>query len=260
MSIPFCFLCLVVPGLDDKPASTALPVAEVRKVVAAIVEAAEENSRRPANKLKEDELFDHYVRRAAAAARDQRVSPQAFLLALGVALDHTGFLRNNPLIRPTLVQLESDQERQHRLKVVGTPTLRHREDWALHFAIAAALTAHLGADMAERLSIAKELWDARGDSGFSFADLAADYAGIELAKSLLANEGEATKRLRSLAERFTGNDFLPKLDDLEDGLPLKQFEEKYGGVRDPRFLRHCAEVRARVLQSPGFQPAGERKD
>ena len=79
----------------------------------------------------------------------------------------TLFLRKNPVLRPFLAELETDAERQRRLKSIGRPCLRGREDWSLHFAISAALTARLGAEAAERLGIAKELWDARGDSGFS---------------------------------------------------------------------------------------------
>ena len=100
--------------------------------------------------------------------------------------------------------------------------------------------------------------DAQGTSGFSFADLAADYAGIELAKRLLAEKGEL--RLGELVETFKGDDFLPKLDDLEDGLPWKAFVEKYGDTSDPRFLRHCEAIRARVLKCPGFAAHRDKKD
>ena len=48
----------------------------------------------------------------------------------------------------------------------------------MRFAISAALTAHSGAERAKQVGVAKEFLDALGSSGFSFADLAADYAGI----------------------------------------------------------------------------------
>ena len=241
---------------DISAAKKSGPVGEVRKVVAAIVLVAEENAGRGGEKLQGDILFETYVRRAAAVARDEHLSPRAFLIGLGVALDHTSFLRRNPLIRPYLVQIESEEERQRRLKVIGRPTLRRREDWPLHFAIAAALTAHLSPEAAERLSIAKEVLDAQGTSGFSFADLAADYAGIALANRLLEADGE--KRLSDLVKAFKGDDYLPMLNDLEDGLPWEDFTQKYGGITDPRFLRHCEAIRKRVLNSPGFQTSKEK--
>lgn len=235
---------------DDPAAKPGLPVEEVRKVVSAIVGTAEQNVSRPGGPLKGDRLFDLYLRSAARTAREKKLSPRAFLLGIGVALDHTSFLRKNPLIRPYLVQIETDAERQKRLTVIGRPTLRQREDWSLHFSIAAALTAHLGPATAEQLSIAKEVLDAQGASGFSFADLAADYAGIGLANLLLGDQGE--KQLARLAEAFQGNDFLPRLDDLEDGIPWEKFQGKYGSLSDSRFLKHCESIRTRVLKSPGF--------
>jgi hypothetical protein len=193
-----------------------------------------------------------YVRRAAAAARAENVSPRGFLLGLGVALDHSDLLRKNPLLLPFLAQVETNDERQRRLKSLGKPSLRGREDWAMHFAISAGLTGQLGPRSAEALGIAKELWDAHGESGFSFADLAADYAGIALAQMLLEKGRE--RRLGELAEGFRGDDFLPRLDDLEDGLPWERFVEKYGGTDDRRFTEHCEAIRRRVAKAPAYQP------
>src|SRR5207244_3571623 len=142
-----------------------------------------------------DALADIYVRRAAATAVGDKASARAFLLALGVVFDHTNVLRSNPLMGRVLSQIEDDDERRHRLRVLGEPRLRGRNDWLLHFSIAAALTAQLGPESAEQLSIAKELWDAKGTSGFSFGDLAADYAGIEFALGLLADTENARQQI-----------------------------------------------------------------
>src|SRR5690242_11820668 len=97
--------CLLVPLLfafpegDRKPGELAAPPDEVRRVVAAIVRAAEENAARGAGRLRGGDLADYYVRRAAAAADREGVTPAAFLLALGVGLDHTDVLRGNPVTR-----------------------------------------------------------------------------------------------------------------------------------------------------------------
>src|SRR5262245_37494696 len=152
---------------------------EARPVVAAVVRAAEENAARAKGKLDGDALADFYVRRAAAEARDKGLSPKAFLVGLGVALDSTDLLRKNVLLRGVLAQIETDSERDKRLKVLGQPTLRGRHDWMMHFAVSGALTAQLGPDAAEQIGLTKELLDSReGGSGFSFGDLAADYAGV----------------------------------------------------------------------------------
>jgi hypothetical protein len=249
MNLCLCVAALCVAPVAAEPKSN---FEEAKTVVAAVVKAAEENAAKGKAKLDGDALADFYVRRAAASARDSGVAPGAFLLALGVALDDSDLLRNNFLLRRVLTQIESDQEREKRLKVLGQPTLRKRHDWLLHFAVSAALTSQLGADVAEQIGIAKELQDSRGGSGFSFADLAADYSGIAFAQRLLEKDETGKKLLPGLAEGFKGDDFLPKLDDLEDGLPAAKLQEKYGKIDDPRFVKRCEGVRELVKMSPGF--------
>ena len=131
----------------------------------------------------------------------------------------------------------------------------------MHFWISAALTAHAGAETAEQIGIAKELLDARGRSGFSFSDLAADFAGVALAKQALAGDAESSQRfLGRLGEAFRGDRYLPAVEDLEEGISMDRFLEKYGGVKDPRFLQACDAIRARVGKSPGLsQPPKESR-
>ena len=96
-------------------------------------------------------------------------------------------------------------------------------------------------------------FDARGNIGFSFADLAADHAGIALASQLLDKKEAAGNRLRHLAEKFRGDDYLPTLDDLEDALPWKTFVEKYESVSDPRFVKHLESIRVRISRTAGLE-------
>lgn len=241
-------LCLL-PAAEPKSAAE-----EARPVIAAVVKAAEENAARQTGKLDGDALGDFYIRRAAAAARDGDLPPRAFLLGIGVALDSTDLLRKNVLLRGVLTQAESDQERERRLKVLGKPTVRGRHDWIMHFAVSAALTSQLGPETAEQIGLTKEFLDARdGGSGFSFADLAADYAGVAFANRVLDREN-GKKLLAAVAEGFKGDDYLPKIDDLEDGLPAAKLHEKYGKSDDPRFLKHCEEVRKRVMEASALKP------
>jgi hypothetical protein len=236
---------------EDAEPGMVIPVAEARRVVAAVVRAAE-----GAPAARGDDLADLCVRRAAAAAAEEGISPRGFLLGLGVALDSTDQLRNNPLTRPLVTRVESDQERRRRLQSLGKPTLRGRHDWLLHFAASAALAAHLGPEAAEGAGLAKELLDARGGSGFSFADLAADFAGVSLARRLLSADEPNRISLRELARRFRGADFFPRVDDLEEGLSWRRFTEKYGGPSDPRFVRQAEEIRHRLRRRRGAAAPG----
>lgn len=247
--VSFCLLF----GVDDsKKTEPSLIVQEVRQIVAVIVDAAEANQRMFNGRMLEDQLADQYVRRAAEAAVRAK-STRGFLIALGVAVDESSMLRRNPLIRPFLMQIESDVERQRRLRALGKPSLRKRNDWLMHYWISAALTAHAGPEIAEQFGLAKELMDSRGTSGFSFADLAADYAGIALARALLANDDNGLARLKLMATDFRGSDYLPAIEDLEDGLPAARFEQKYGGLRDERFLTLRDSIKLRVEKAKGVQ-------
>src|SRR5437588_12218593 len=92
-----------------------LPIEGARAVLAAVVQAAE---RKPP--VTGDELTGHYYRAAAQAAK--RVPAlrraDAFLLAMGVALDDSDLLRNNALTRGLWQQLETADERERRLRVM----------------------------------------------------------------------------------------------------------------------------------------------
>ena len=85
--------------------------------------------------------------------------------------------------------------------------------------VSAALTVWLGPRAAQTLGIVKELRDSRSDSGFSYADLSADLAGIAFALGVRSS----SPSLESLSGSFTIGDFFPTVDDLEEGIPWKTF-------------------------------------
>jgi hypothetical protein len=230
------------------------PREEVRQVVAAIVRAAEDNAARPRGRLQGDALADYYVRRAAAAAEARHVSPRACLVALGVALDDTDVLRKNPLTRPYLTEVESDDERRQRLRVLGRPSLRGRHDWLLHFAVTAGIAGHSGLAKAEQAGVMKEVADSLGTSGFSFGDLAADYTGLEFSRRLLGPADEARRRLHDAAEHFDGDRYLPAgVKGLEEDIPWKRLVKDYGNPQEERFRRACEKVHKLVLEAPAFR-------
>ena len=245
-------LCMVLLwGTQPESAklSSSIQVASVRKIIASVVQAAEENQKRPEGPRKGDELASFYVQRAIQASLKEKTTPQELLFGLGIALDHTTVVRDNPLARPILKQIESDADRKHRLSVLGNPTMKGRNDWLLHFSISAALTAILNARVAEDAGITKEVLDSKGGSGFSFADLAADYAGINFAESLLKNPKEAPDKLARWSKDFAVETWLPRMDGFEEGLSWRQVCDRFGGLDDPRFRKACRNVRDQVLKA-----------
>ena len=117
------------------------------------------------------------------------------------------------------------------------------------------MTASSGPEATELLGIAKELQDALGPSGFSFADLGADYAGIALAKHLLARPD----RLADIAKGFRAEDYLPSLGDLEEGIPLQALSQKYGDPGSETFRAACRSVRDRIDGQGVYKTAADKK-
>ena len=232
------------PAATDKEAAT-------RKVVRAIAVVADDNAKE--KRLRGDELTTLYIRTAADIARfeDKEVRVAAFLVGLGIGLDDSNILRGNPLARDFCRKVETDEERAKRIAVLGTPTIAKRRDLCQHFAVSAALVELVGPALAEQAGLAKELIDMTKASGFSFTDLAADYAGVAFANHLKAKP----ERLDRLHERFVLADYMPKLDGLRDGLPKARFAADYGDVGDDRFTKEYDALKARVTGLKVYETA-----
>ena len=239
---PFVAIALVAAAPSDEERTAA-----ARTVVRAVVARAELLR---VNRPKDDALTAEYVRAAAKAASTEAESVRvaAFLIGLGVALDDTTTLRSNPLTARTIRAIESDAERKTRLAVLGEPTVRGRRDLCLHFAVSAALSELLGPEAAESIGLAKEMLDMTraGGSGFSFADLTANYAGLAFAAKVRSDP----KRLTKIAEAFEVNEFVPAIDGLREGITAKEFAADYGSADDTRFKAAVAEVKNRVATLP----------
>ncbi len=228
-------------GVASKPLVQA-----TQAVVQAVVEAAEENT-----SLAEDQLTERYIRKAAATAASlkKEVAAKAFLLGLGIALDNSAQFRYMPPTGPLCRQVESNEQRRHRLSVLGLPTMQGRRDLAKHFVVSAALTSLVGRRAAVAAGIGKELRDARGRSGFSFADLTADMAGASFASALLQEK----ITLSDIASDFSVADFLGDPDGLEEGIAWKELQKRYGSAQDDRFHREQAALLKKIQALPGYQ-------
>ena len=241
----------LAPPADAKPPA-ASKADGVRKVVAAVRDRAKVLREKPAaDRLRGDPLTQDLVRTAAAAALtlDPAHQTPAFLTALGIALDDSTTLRNNPLTRDLCRAAETDAERTERIAALGTPTVLSRRDLCQHFAISAALTELFGSAAAETAGITKELMDMNGTSGFSFIDLTADLAGVAFAGRVKNDP----KKLAELAEAFAVGDYMPATANLREGLSPKRFATDYGNIADARFTAALDGLRMRVAACPGLK-------
>jgi hypothetical protein len=241
----------IIPPLVADPATL---VGATRIVVEGIVEAAEEGpSKSPGGG---DDLTDFYFRRAAAAAQTvpDELAPRAYLLGLAVGLDHSTLLRESPLVGSFWRRVESDSERRHRLDVLGSPTMAGRRDLAQHFVVSGGLTALVGPGAAQAVGVAKELADSQRGSGFSFADLTADVAGVIFAQHVC----DGRLAFTTLEESFHVPRFMPDPEGATEGLSWQEFTRRYGSTQDDRFTVWMKTARERVLALPGYEPSHGR--
>lgn len=168
---------------------------------------------------------------------------RAALLALGIFL---GSERIEPLVGSIRTGKLADCENNPRYVM-----LANRQDLRLHFIISAALKVISDSGMSRAVGEFKELLDAgRGGSGFSFADLAADMAGVKLAERLLDNAGDGRRAQTVLAETTDERVFFPVIGGLPEGLSQKQFEFEYGDLKDPRYRLVVTEIEYRLALLP----------
>jgi hypothetical protein len=244
-------LHLLLPLAEDPPQAPESPPAA--RVVAAVAKSAAENGALPEEKrLRDDALGDRLVRAAAAAAGED---PKAFLVGLAHAVDPAGTLARHPLTAAAFRGLETAEEGEARRRTLGRPALRGRTDLLVHFACAAAVAAVATPEAAEAGSRAKEVVDARpGGSGFSFADLLVDLAGIRFAAWVAA---DPKPRLALLSKEFRGADFCPDPAGQPEGLSAEAFAKEYGSLSDERFRKAVAGLKDRVEALEVHRKAGE---
>jgi hypothetical protein len=216
-----------------------------RTIVGAVRTAAQERAARAAT-LQKDRLTEYYVRCAADAAQavPADVAPAALLLGLGIALDESETLLQNRLTREFSIAVETPLERQQRCQALASPTLLDRRDLAQHFFLSGYLAAVVGSAAAESAGIAKELADAKSGSGFSYADLAADLAGIAFAERLLRHEVS----LQELAQRFETASFMPGVEGLPEGLRWNELEPQLTGDGADSFASYRRTIRDRLAR------------
>jgi len=195
---------------------------------------------------------------AALAARvdpagDPALELEAVFWALAYFLDTRDRLPSQPLTANVLEGLETPVQRAARHRAAAGVTLEGRQDLAVHFFAAAALTLRLGPRATSRMALAKELADAQAldrgtGTGFSFADLCAGEAGIRLGV-----------RVKELGAGWTATlpwrmqDLMPGVAGLEEGLTSSALEAEFGGVQGARFQSRMRRIQERVAACNAYR-------
>ena len=131
-------------------------------------------------------------------------------------------------------------------------TLQGRVDLAQHFAISAALAAWAGEPLANTIGLDKEVDDARGGSGFSFADLAADRAGTRFGELAVR---QPARLAAALADGLGSEGIMPATDGLPEPMQADVFRRRFGHVGSPAYQQVVDDIEQRIAALALFSPA-----
>ncbi len=122
-------------------------------------------------------------------------------------------------------------------------TLHGRVDFPQHFLVSAVLAAEGSSPLADAVGVYKEVADARGGSGFSFNDIAADRAGTRFGERAVR---DPSRLQAALATTVTERELMPDVSDLPEFMPEAAFRSRFGGIGAPAYLQMLAEIDARI--------------
>lgn len=163
---------------------------------------------------------------------------QAAILALAIYYGHSRF---------ELLVGEVTTEQMRRQKPRAKVVLADRRDLRLHFIYSAALEIVGSKQSSTTIGELKELMDAnQGGSGFSFADLAADMAGIEFARWATDQKIGAWQTQNILSSNASEKVFFPSIKGLPEGLTESQFRRLYQNTQSSAYQRMVEKIYARL--------------
>lgn len=131
--------------------------------------------------------------------------------------------------------------------------LLNRNDLSKHLIISAALTAMADSNFAHAIGLDKELSDSNGGSGFSFADLTADRAGVTLATTALSSENTARIMQLRLASVSQESDYMPDIDQMPEGLQKLDFQLAYRNTESQEYKMIISEIDRRIANCSIYQ-------
>lgn len=126
-------------------------------------------------------------------------------------------------------------------------TLAGRRDLARHFLVSAGLAARGETALSHLVGLIKEIADADGGTGFSFADIAADRAGAHFGATATGSPDGARGLQRRLAVGIDDAQLLPPVNDLPERLDRDMLRERFGAPGSESYQALVAEIDRRIL-------------
>ncbi len=131
--------------------------------------------------------------------------------------------------------------------------LKRRRDLPKHYLVSAGLSVSAGSKFANFIGLAKEVDDSDKGTGFSFADLAADRAGVKLADLAGASDQSAAAIQLKMASVTIESDFMPAIDHLPEGIMALEFKKRYVDLDSKSYALVNDEITKRIGQCSAFQ-------
>ena len=152
----------------------------------------------------------------------------------------------------TLVgDLVSDQ--RTLVRPASRVTLGARWDLMAHFIYSAGITLATQQGIGIAAGEFKELLDSgKGGSGFSFADLAADRAGVRFVDAATGSEATARQVQQVIIANLGEESFFPDITGLVEGLREEQFRQQYGSTQSERYRQQVDLIDQRIERLPVY--------
>ncbi len=129
--------------------------------------------------------------------------------------------------------------------------LADRRDLMLHFIYSATIQILSSKSLSLSIGELKEISDLdSGGSGFSFADLAADRAGIQFITMATDKNGGAEHLQSFLAKAASEKSFFPDIFGLEEQISLSEFEIDYQDIDSEEYNKTVHEIDRRIRLLP----------
>lgn len=122
----------------------------------------------------------------------------------------------------------------------------NRSDLPKHFFVSAAITVSTGEKFAKLVGLAKEIDDSDGGSGFSFADLAADKAGVKFGEAATASSQKAIQFQEKILQVRTEKELFPSISNLPEGIMELEFKNTYKNLDSEAYKLINAEIDKRL--------------
>ena len=149
------------------------------------------------------------------------------------------------------IRYATDNAEPGQVPPLAKVTLMGRHDLALHFLYSAVFQQLGSAGISSQIGNLKEILDAdSGGSGFSFADLSADRAGILFAERLSRIDANRLAQFDSDEMEMA---MMPAVHDLPEGLTEQQVIAQLGGYQGAGFKALEQEIAARLAQLALYQ-------